>query len=231
MSNILFIADRNYSSWSLRPWLALRWAGIPFEERLLRLDQPGYGRQEIAEIKAVAPNGTVPALHANGLVDKLVIWDSLAIVEWAAEQVAPGVLWPEDPALRAQARSATCEMHSGFAAVRRDLSMNIRRRMDRAPDWPDDTRRQLARLDELWSGLRAQHAHRGPWLFGTRSIADAFFTPVATRLRTYAVEVSEASTAYRDTLLADADFLAWEADCVGEQRDGSGNAVIDGLYR
>lgn len=227
MSNILFIADRNYSSWSLRPWLALRWAGIPFEERLLRLDQPGYGRQEIAEIKAVAPNGTVPALHAEGLV----IWDSLAIVEWAAEQVAPGVLWPEDPALRAQARSATCEMHSGFAAVRRDLPMNIRRRMDRAPDWPDDTRRQLARLDELWSGLRARHAHRGPWLFGTRSIADAFFTPVATRLRTYAVEVSEASTAYRDTLLADAHFLAWEADCAGGQRAGSGNPAIDGLYR
>lgn len=231
MSNVLFIGYKNYSSWSLRPWLALRWAGIPFEERVVRLDQPGYGRQEIAEVKAVAPNGTVPALHAGGPAGRLVIWDSLAIAEWAAEQAAPGVLWPEDPALRAQARSATCEMHSGFAAVRRDLSMNIRRRMDRAPDWPDDTRRQLARLDELWSGLRAQHAHRGPWLFGTRSIADAFFAPMATRLRTYAVETSALATAYRDALLADADFLAWEADCVGEQWDASGCSVIDGLYR
>ena len=231
MSNVLFIGYKNYSSWSLRPWLVLRWAGIAFEERVVRLDQPGYGRQEIAEVKAVAPNGTVPALHADGPVEPLVIWDSLAIAEWAAEQVAPGVLWPEDPALRAQARSATCEMHSGFGAVRRDLSMNIRRRMARAPDWPDDTRRQLARLDELWSGLRARHAHLGPWLFGTRSIADAFFAPVATRLRTYAVDTSKATTAYRDTLLADADFLAWEADCIGEHWDAPGYSVIDGLYR
>lgn len=235
MSNVLFIGYKNYSSWSLRPWLVLRWAGIPFEERVLRLDQPGYGQQQIADVKAVAPNGTVPALHADGLSDtpgdRLVIWDSLAIAEWAAEQVAPGVLWPQDPALRAQARSATCEMHSGFGAVRRDLSMNIRRRMERAPVWPEDTRRQLARLDELWSGLRAQHSHRGPWLFGMRSIADAFFTPVATRLRTYAVELSEAAAAYRDTLLGDADFLVWEADCIGDSWDASGHSIIDGLYR
>ncbi|MBX3712001.1 MAG: glutathione S-transferase family protein [Lysobacter sp.] len=231
MSNVLFIGDKNYSSWSLRPWLVLRWAGIPFEERVLRLDQPGYGRQEIAEVKAVAPNGTVPALHADGPMDRLVIWDSLAIAEWAAEQVAPGVLWPEDAALRAQARSATCEMHSGFAAVRRDLSMNIRRRMERAPEWPEDTRRQLARLDALWSDLRERHAHLGPWLFGTRSIADAFFAPVATRLRTYAVEGSGIATAYRDTVLADADFLAWQAGCVDDRGEASGHPVVDGLYR
>lgn len=231
MSNILFIGDKNYSSWSLRPWLVLRWAGIAFEERVLRLDQPGYGRQEIVEVKAVSPNGTVPALHAGGRVDRLVIWDSLAIAEWAAEQVAPGVLWPEDPALRAQARSATCEMHAGFAAVRRDLSMNIRRRMDLPPQWPDDTRRQLARLDALWSDLRERHAPLGPWLFGTRSIADAFFAPVATRLRTYAVRVSDSAEAYRDTVLADADFLAWEADCVDDRGDASAHPVIDGLHR
>lgn len=227
MSNVLFIGYKNYSSWSLRPWLALRWAGIPFEEREVRLDQPGYGRQEIADVKAVAPNGTVPALHADGLV----IWDSLAIAEWAAEQAGPGVLWPEDPALRAQARAAACEMHAGFGAVRRDLSMNIHRCMQRAPDWPDDTRRQLARIDELWSSLREKHAHLGPWLFGTRSIADAFFTPVATRLRTYAVGASDAAIAYRDTLLADPDFLAWEAESVGDSWDASGYSVIDGLYR
>lgn len=227
MSNVLFIGYKNYSSWSLRPWLALRWAGIPFEERLLPLDRPGYGRQEIAELKAVAPNGTVPALHADGVV----IWDSLAIAEWAAEQAAPGVLWPVDPVLRAQARSAACEMHSGFAAVRRDLSMNIRRRMDRQPAWPDDTRRGLARIEAMWIELREAHAHLGPWLFGTRSIADAFFAPVATRLRTYAVPLSGIAGEYRDTLLADADFLAWEADCVGDDWDARGYSVIDGLYR
>jgi glutathione S-transferase len=227
MSHILYIGYKNYSSWSLRPWLCLRWAGIPFEEHMLRLDQPGYGKQQIAEVKAVAPNGTVPALHADGLV----IWDSLAIAEWAAERTEPGVLWPTDPALRAQARSAACEMHSGFAAVRRDLSMNIHRRMERQPEWPEDTQRALVRIDELWSALRERHAHLGPFLFGRRSIADAFFAPVATRLRTYAVPVSQAATDYRDTLLADADFLAWEAECIADSWDASGYSVIDGMYR
>lgn len=225
-SNVLYIGYKNYSSWSMRPWLALRWGGIPFEERILALDRPGYGQQRIAEVVAVSPNGTVPALHAGGLT----IWDSLAIAEWAAEQVAPGVLWPEDPALRAQARAATCEMHSGFAAVRRDLSMNIHRRLRSEPDWPEDTRRGLARIDALWSGLRERHAHLGPYLFGRRCIADAFFAPVATRLRTYAVPVSAHAAAYRDTLLADPGVLAWEADAIPNRWDASGYSVVDGLY-
>lgn len=226
MSNILYIGNKNYSSWSLRPWLCLRWAGIAFEEREIRLDQPGYGKQQIAEVKAVAPNGTVPALH----VDDIVIWDSLAIAEWAAEQAGPGVLWPADPVLRAQARSAACEMHSGFAAVRRDLSMNIHRRLPAAPQWPDDTRAGLARIDALWTELRGRHAHLGPFLFGQRCIADAFYTPVATRLRTYAVPLTDAAAAYRDTVLADADFRAWEAASVPNSWDASGYSVIDGLY-
>jgi glutathione S-transferase len=226
MSNVLYIGYKNYSSWSLRPWLCLRWGGIPFEEHTIRLDQPGYGKQQIAEVKAVSPNGTVPALHADGVV----IWDSLAIAEWAAEQTGPGVLWPIDPTLRAQARSATCEMHSGFAAVRRDLSMNIRRRLSAEPQWPEDTRAGLARIDALWAELRERHAHLGPFLFGQRCIADAFFTPVATRLRTYAVPLSGAAEVYRDTLLSDADFQAWEAACVPDSWDASGYSVIDGLY-
>jgi glutathione S-transferase len=226
VSNILYIGNKNYSSWSLRPWLCLRWGGIPFEETVIRLDRPGYGKQQIAAVKAVAPNGTVPALHADGLT----IWDSLAIAEWAAEQSGPGVLWPIDPALRAQARSAACEMHSGFAAVRRDLSMNIHRRLTTQPDWPEDTRAGLARIDELWTGLRERHAHPGPFLFGQRSIADAFFTPIATRFRTYAVPMSAAAGAYRDTLLADPDFLAWEAESIPDSWDASGYSVIDRLY-
>jgi glutathione S-transferase len=213
VANVLYIGNKTLSSWSLRPWLVLRWGGIAFEERLIRLDQPGYGRQEIAAVKAVSPNGTVPALHVDGTV----IWDSLAIAEWAAEQVAPGRLWPEDPALRAQARSATCEMHSGFAAVRRDLSMNLALRLPVQPDWPEDTRRGLARIDALWRELRERHAARGPWLFGRRSIADAFFVPVATRLRSYAVPVTGIVAEYRETLLSDPDVLAWEADSAHER--------------
>lgn len=226
MPNVLFIGYKNYSSWSLRPWLCLRWGGIAFQERIIRLDQPGYGKQQIAEVKAVSPNGTVPALDVNGLT----LWDSLAIAEWAAEQAGPGVLWPADPALRAQARSASCEMHSGFSAVRRDLSMNIHRRLETQPEWPDDTRANLARIEELWTTLRERNAALGPYLFGQRSIADAFFTPVATRLRTYAVPMSATATAYRDTLLADPDFLAWEADAIPNSWDASGYSVIDGLY-
>ena len=226
MPNVLHIGYKNYASWSLRPWLCLRWAGIPFEERLIRLDQPGYGAQQIAEVKAVSPGGTVPALHADGAV----IWDSLAIAEWAAERTVTGDLWPTDPILRAQARSATCEMHSGFAAVRRDLPMNIRRRLSAQPDWPQETRRGLARLDELWSGLRERHAPRGPFLFGERCIADAFFAPMATRIRSYAVPLSDAAMAYCDTLLGDADFLTWESECIADSWDASGYSVIDGLY-
>ena len=226
MSNVLYIGYKNYSSWSLRPWLCLRWGGIPFEERIIRLDQPGYGQQQIAEVKAVSPNGTVPALDADGVT----IWDSLAIAEWAAEQAGPGELWPIDPVLRSQARSAACEMHSGFSAVRRDLSMNIHRRLDAPPDWPDDTRANLARIEAMWSGLRERYGHLGPHLFGQRSIADAFFTPVATRLRTYAVPLSQSASAYCDTLLADPDFRAWEADAIPNSWDASGFSVIDGLY-
>lgn len=213
MAHVLYIGNKTLSSWSLRPWLVLRWGGIPFEERLIRLDQPGYGHQEIAEVKAVAPTGTVPALHTNGTV----IWDSLAIAEWAAEQVAPGTLWPEDPVLRAQARSATCEMHAGFTAVRRDLSMNLALRLPAPPSWADDTRRGLARIDALWCELRERHGAHGPWLFGRRSIADAFFVPVATRLRSYAVASTGVAAEYRETLLSDPDFLAWEADSVHER--------------
>lgn len=217
MSNRLYIGNKNYSSWSLRPWLCLRWGGIPFEETVIRLDQPGYGKQAVAAIKAVSPNGTVPALHADGTT----IWDSLAITEWAAEQVAPGVLWPADPALRAQARAAVCEMHSGFAAVRRDLPMNIHHRLAETPAWPEDTRAGLARIEALWTGLRERHAQHGPFLFGQRSIADAFFMPVATRLRTYAVPVSAVAGAYRDTLLADPDFLQWERDSLADSWDAA----------
>jgi glutathione S-transferase len=202
----LFIGNKNYSSWSLRPWLVLRWAEIPFEECLIPLAGPGYGRCEIPEVVAVSPSGRVPALRLD---DGTVVHDSLAIAEWAAEHRPGASLWPSDARTRALARAATAEMHSGFAAVRRDLSMNIRRRMDACPALPEDTNRDLVRLWALWEAALAEHG--GPWLFGQRGIADAFFVPVATRLRTYSVPVPPAARAYVDQLLADADFRAWEA--------------------
>lgn len=201
---ILYIGNPNYSSWSLRPWLCLRWAGITFEERLLSLKQEGYGRGEIAEVLSVSPAGKVPALHDGDTR----IWDSLAIAEWAAEQ-APG-LWPENAADRAVARSATCEMHSGFPDLRDQLPMNIERRC-RSRDLREGTQRDIRRVLALWEELRANYHEQGPWLFGTRTIADAFYAPVATRFRTYAIDIGPGAEAFTQALFSDPDFLEWEA--------------------
>ncbi len=199
---VLHIGNKNYSSWSLRPWLALKWAGIAFEENLIPLGGEGYGRSEIAAIRAVSPSGRVPALQLGDVT----IHESLAICEWAAEQ-APA-LWPSDPLARAEARSAACEMHAGFAALRRDLSMNVRRRIRAEPNWPADTRADLERLYGLWDHALARHG--GPFLFGARSIADAMFAPVATRLRTYGVSMPDCAQVYCNAVFSDDAFQHWE---------------------
>lgn len=224
MQPTLYIGNKNYSSWSMRAWLALKWAGIAFNEdvRPLGDQNPGYGKQRAAHILAVSPSGRVPALHIDGVV----INDSLAICEWAAEQ--NDALWPADANTRALARSAAAEMHSGFQSLRRDLSMNMRRRMEREPDWPEDTRRDLERLFSLWAQARAAHGAGGPFLFGARSIADAFYAPVASRLRTYAVATPETVGAYCQTLYADPAYRTWE---VGAFQEAWEMPAADGLYR
>ncbi|APR78420.1 Glutathione S-transferase [Minicystis rosea] len=211
MSAVLYIGNKNYSSWSLRPWLVLTWAGIPFEERVIPLGGPGYGKAQIPEVVAVSPSGRVPALEVDGIT----IWDSLAIAEWAAEAAPSAHLWPEDPRTRAICRAVTCEMHSSFGAVRRDLSMNIRRRTTPRA-WPDDTQADLARIEALWADTRERYGAGGPFLFGARTIADAFYAPVATRLRTYGVPMRPASQAYADAIFADPAFRAWEAAAIAE---------------
>lgn len=222
MTTTFYYGVRNYSSWSLRPWLALKWSGIAFKEAFVDLDQDGYGRSEVKDILAVSPSGKVPALHVDGLT----IWDSLAICEWAAEQ-APA-LWPADPRRRAEARSVACEMHSGFPAVRRDLSMNMRRRVP-AQDWAADVRRDIARILEIWTTFRGRYGAEGPFLFGVRSIADAFFTPVATRFRTYSVTLPPVAKSYADALLADPAFLEWERLAEKEWRPFR-SAPFDAMY-
>lgn len=202
MIPVLHIGNKNYSSWSMRPWLALKWGGIAFQEHVIPLGGEGYGRSQIRAILAVSPSGRVPTLHLDGVV----IHESLAICEWAAEQTP--LLWPADANLRAEARSAACEMHSGFAAVRRDMSMNVRRRLDREPQWADDVRADLDRLYALWGGLLNRHG--GPFMFGARTIADAMFAPVATRLRTYKVSAPDSAQAYCAAIFADAAFQEWE---------------------
>lgn len=203
----LIIGNKNYSSWSMRPWLALRWGGIPFLETVIPLGGPGYGKSQIPEILAVSPSGRVPVL----MIGDLRIWDSLAICEWAAEQ-SP-TLWPADAAARAIARAASAEMHSGFPALRRDLSMNLRRR-SAARDWPADTETDIRRVTELWTELL--RGEGGPFLFGEKCIADAMFAPVCTRLRSYGVPMSGPVSAYCEAVFRDPDFMAWEEAALAE---------------
>jgi len=204
----LHVGNKNYSSWSLRPWLALRWSGIDFETRVVPLDE-GHPVGEIPAVAAVSPTGRVPVLH---LGDRRVV-ESLAICELAADLAPEAGLWPEDPYVRAECRAAACEMHAGFSAVRRDLPMNVRRRAE-PREWPADTRADLRRIEALFEGLLETYG--GPFLFGQRTIADAMYAPVGTRLRTYAVKTSPAVEAYVNTLLQDPAFLEWERDAETE---------------
>ena len=217
MTPVLYVGNRNYSSWSMRPWLALTWAGIPFETRAIALGGPGYGNGLMAPVLAVSPSGRVPALKLGDTA----VWDSLAIAEWAAESAPAAQLWPQDSTTRAVARAATCEMHSGFHALRRELPCNIRRRAEpriRSRTAGEDVQRDLARIEALWSDLRARFGKGGPYLFGARpTIADAFYAPVATRLRTYGVTLGGPAKEYAAAILADPAFLTWEKEAVAEE--------------
>jgi glutathione S-transferase len=207
MKPVLSIGNRNYSSWSLRPWLALTWANIEHDVRVIRLGDEGYMKQAMPEILAVSPSGTVPALQ---LAD-CVIGDSLAIAEWAAEQAPNANLWPTNPIARACARAATAEMHAGFSALRKQLPCNIRRRAEKRALSPE-VQRDVARICAIWTDLHGRFGSAGPYLCGAQpGIVDAFFTPVATRFRTYGVELALSHQRYIDTLLSNSAFRAWEA--------------------
>lgn len=202
----LHIGDKNYSSWSMRPWLALRVGGIAFEEVLHALPELGGSKPVFG---AISPNARVPALEVDGVV----IAESLAICEWAAEQNP--ALWPADARDRALARSAATMMHAGFAHLRNDAPMNIRRRTDArrmTPAGLDDA----ARVDELWSGWLKRSG--GPFLFGAWSIADAMYAPVATRFVTYAIPRSPEADGYIGRLTAELNMAAWILAASGETR-------------
>ena len=201
----LVIGNKNYSSWSLRPWLAMRVAGIPFAEHRIPLYGPGSKDQ----ILVYSPAGKVPCL-ADG---DLRVWDSLSICEYLAEK-HPG-LWPQDPAARALARSVSAEMHSGFANLRAKMSMNIRKRypgLGRTPESLAD----VARIVSLWSDCRARYGKGGPFLFGAFSIADAMYAPVVLRFRTYEVELPADCRAYSDAVLALPAMQDWIAAAMAE---------------
>lgn len=203
----LVIANRNYSSWSLRAWLILERTRAPFEEIQIPLRQAGTE----AEIRKYTPSGRLPVL----LDGPLVVWDSLAIAEQLAEKFAGSRLWPSDPVARGLARSVCAEMHSGFTALRQTLPMNIRRRRPGASSAPS-VLQDIARITQIWTELRQRFGAGGPYLFREWGIADAFFTPVAARFRSYGVPLPPEAAAYRDTLLAWPAFRRWEAEAERE---------------
>lgn len=195
----LVIADKNLSSWSLRPWLALKHLGLPFQEIKLRLDTGEFKQM----VTRYSPTRRVPAL-IDGDVH---VWDSLAILEYVNEK-AGGRGWPSDAAQRAHARSISAEMHSGFAALRQNWPMKAALKNVDMPLPPEATK-DVARIDQLWQDCRSKHAANGPWLFGSFSIADAMYAPVVLRFNTYRPQLSSAASAYVAHVLADAAMREW----------------------
>ncbi|MBK8177118.1 MAG: glutathione S-transferase family protein [Rhodospirillales bacterium] len=203
----LVIANKAYSSWSLRPWLAMRMAGINFDEVVIPLRQPDTAER----IARHSPAGKVPILHAGSTT----IWDSMAILEYLAERFPDRRLWPTDPGARAHARCVSAEMHAGFAALRSNMPMQVLKSLPgrgRTPDVDQDISRILA----LWADCRARFGADGPFLFGAFCNADAMFAPVVTRFRTYGVTLDAVGNAYSAAVLALPAMAAWCAEAAVE---------------
>jgi glutathione S-transferase len=176
----LIIGNKNYSSWSLRPWILMKQLGLAFEEKLVRL----YAPDSKDEILKLGPSGRVPILHHGDLT----VWDSLAICEYVAELAGKG--WPKSAAARAVARSVSAEMHSGFTNLRMEWPMNARARNRRTPMTPG-LEADIDRIEEIWLDCRRRFGSSGPWLFGEFSVADAMYMPVVLRFNTYSSQISE----------------------------------------
>ena len=215
MSLQLFIGNKNYSSWSMRPWVLMRETGIAFEEVMIRFDSFDADSDFKRRARAVNPLGKVPALIDDGFA----IWDSLAIAEYLAERFPDKQLWPRDTRQRARARSVCAEMHSGFSALREHCSMNIEADLadTGARLWREQPglRADVARLDAMWGELLAAQPADG-LLFGAFGIADAFFAPVCSRIRSYALPVAPASQAYVERVLALPGVKAWIDEAIAE---------------
>ncbi len=211
----LTIGNKNYSSWSMRPWVLLTQAGIPFDEVMVRFDSFDAGSAFKQAVGAQNPVGKVPVLVDDGFA----VWDTLAIAETLAERFPEKQLWPADRQARARARSVCAEMHSGFGALRSACPMNIEASLpdigalalrDQAA-----VRADLARLVAMWSELLAQHG--GPMLFGAFTVADAYFSPVVMRIRTYALPVPPPVAAYIERICALPGVKAWIDGALAEQ--------------
>jgi glutathione S-transferase len=198
----LVIGDRNYSSWSLRPWIAMTHLGLSFETEVIAMGRP----ETKGEMLKRSPNGLVPAL----IDGDIVVFETIAILEYLNETHAAGGLWPLDRAARAHARSVAAEMHGGFAALRRDCPMNIRRPVRRHVPSPEGLA-QAARVDAIWRDCRARFGGGGDLLFGRFSAADAMYAPVVNRFHVYDLPRSPEAQAYMDAVMALPAWKAWES--------------------
>ena len=211
----LYVGNKNYSSWSMRPWVLLKQAGIPFEEVMVRFDSFDAGSAFKNTMAAINPVGKVPALQDG----ELAIWDTLAIAEYVAEQFPDKQLWPTERTARARARSICAEMHGGFAGLRGDCPMNIEASLaDTGALLMRDksaVRSDLARIVAMWGALLQEHG--GPMLFGAFTVADAYFAPVCTRIKTYALPVPPAIAAYIERVCALPGVKAWIDGALAEK--------------
>ena len=211
----LYIGNKNYSSWSMRPWVLLKQAGIPFEEVMVRFDSFAPESRFKGEVTRLGAAGRVPVLVDEGLT----VWDTLAIAEYLAERFPDRTLWPVDRAARARARSVCAEMHSGFGALRSNFGMNIEASLPevgaRVLKEQPAVKNDVDRIVSMWSGLLAEH--KGPMLFGAFSIADAFYAPVVTRFRTYGIPLPAPIVAYVNRVIALPGVAAWIHDALAEK--------------
>jgi glutathione S-transferase len=205
----LAIGNKNYSSWSMRPWLALRANDIPFVETMIPLytDNPADKEQILSFSRA----GKVPVLVDGDTT----VWDSLAIIEYIAERYPEVKLWPDDAAARAHARSVCAEMHSGFVPLRSECGMNLHRPI-RPVTLSADAKANVARIEEILRECRARHSANGPFLFGRFGAADAMYAPVVHRFRTYAIDVAPDTKAYMETMMALPAFEEWTREGLAE---------------
>ena len=207
----LVIANKNYSSWSMRPWIAMKAAGIAFEEVFVPFGSP-LGNDEFKQrLAAYTPAGMVPVL----IDGDTQVWETLAILEYLAELYPEKQLWPENRVARAMARSVSAEMHSSFADVRNEWAMNLRRPKSYKP-LSESGRKQAARIEQIWRDCRVQYGAGGPFLFGAFTAADAMYAPVVTRFDTYGGELAPDIRSYVDAVLAMPAMKEWYAAAAAE---------------
>ena len=205
----LIIGNKNYSSWSMRPWIAMKAANIPFEETVISLDAPNFKQV----VGSASGSGKVPVL----IDGEVGVWESLAILEYLAEKFPRAGLWPSNSAARAMARAVSNEMHAGFAPLRRHMPMNMRRPVKKRELTPEVTT-NIRRIEGIWADCRARFGAKtdGAFLFGQYGAADAMYAPVVARLHTYGVDVGEVSRGYMEAVMRLPAWREWHAAAIGE---------------